>query len=86
MKQVKFNLKVNILKGKKMEKVKNLIRMDILNLKENFQKDEDGMEKNMLIILEQQQNTKMEEDAQFIIFVQLYKLFTFIIKRKIIKN
>ena len=86
MKQVKFNLKVNILKGKKMEKVKNLIRMDILNLKENFQKDGDGMEKNMLIILEQQQNTQMEEDAQFIIFVQLYKLFTFIIKRKIIKN
>ena len=86
MKQVKFNLKVNILKGKKMEKVKNLIRMDILNLKENFQKDGDGMEKNMLIILEQQQNTQMEEDAQFIIFVQLYKLFTFIIKRKTIKN
>ena len=44
------------------------------------------MEKNMLIILDQQHNTKMEEDAQFIIFVQLYKLFTFIIKRKIIKN
>ena len=86
MKQVKFNLKVNILKGKKMEKVKNLIRMDILNLKENFQKDGDGMEKNMLIILEQQQNTQMEEDAQFIIFVQLYKLFAFRIKRKIIKN